>query len=67
MATAGQRIAVLAVASLMVILVGSSRIYLGAHFLSDVLAALAEGMAWLAVCLVAVATLRLNRSKQTPA
>jgi membrane-associated phospholipid phosphatase len=25
--------------------------YLGAHYLSDVLAAIAEGLAWLALCL----------------
>ncbi|TKR55761.1 phosphatase PAP2 family protein [Allopusillimonas ginsengisoli] len=32
-------------------LVAFSRLYLGAHYLSDVLAALAEGLAWLALCL----------------
>lgn len=32
-------------------LVAFSRLYLGAHYLSDVLAALSEGLAWLALCL----------------
>lgn len=37
-------------------LVAFSRLYLGAHYLSDVLAALAEGLAWLALCLTATHT-----------
>ena len=45
----------------MVALVGLSRIYLGAHFLSDVIAAVAEGIAWLSLCLTALATYRRRR------
>ena len=33
-------------------------LYLGAHYLSDVLAGMAVGGAWLAVCITAVSTLR---------
>lgn len=40
----------------LITLVAFSRLYLGAHYLSDVLAALAEGLAWLALCLTATHT-----------
>jgi membrane-associated phospholipid phosphatase len=53
-------LALLAGAS-MILLVALSRVYLGAHYLSDVLAAFAEGCAWLAICITAVSTLRRRR------
>jgi membrane-associated phospholipid phosphatase len=48
-------------AAFMVALVALSRMYLGAHYLSDVLAASVEGAAWLAVCVTAVSTLHRRR------
>lgn len=43
--------------------VGFSRIYLGAHYFSDVVAAFAAGMAWLAICVTSVETLRRHRHR----
>jgi membrane-associated phospholipid phosphatase len=45
----------LAGAALMVLVVAFSRMYLGVHYLSDVSAAFAEGVAWLAICVGALA------------
>jgi membrane-associated phospholipid phosphatase len=57
-ASVAARCAIAALAAAMVLLVGLSRIYLGAHYLSDVVGAILEGLAWLAACLTAVATAR---------
>jgi undecaprenyl-diphosphatase len=58
--TAG-RLCVVCGALMMIGLVAASRMYLGAHFLSDVVAAVVEGVAWLALCMVATATLQRRR------
>jgi len=46
------------VAGVMVMVVGFSRIYLGAHYLSGVLGAIAEGLGWVASSLTAVEVIR---------
>ncbi len=63
---AGARAAVVAGCCAMVVLVGFSRMYLGVHYLSDVLAAATEGVAWLAICITAVSTLRRRRAARPP-
>lgn len=58
------RTAIVCVAALWVALIGLSRIYLGAHYLTDVLGAIAVGLAWLAFCWTGVETLRKWRSRR---
>src|SRR3954469_15475853 len=56
------RIGVLLVACLIVVLIALTRIYLGAHFLTDVIGAVLAGVLWLTVCWTAMETLRRRRS-----
>lgn len=58
------RAACVALAVAAVVLVGFSRLYLGAHYLSDVVAAACSSTAWLVLCLAAVH--RLVRRKMQP-
>lgn len=59
-------------AAIMIGAIAFSRMYLGAHYLSDILAALAEGCGWLAICISGAATLnrrqaaRRRRASQAP-
>ena len=43
-------------AAAMIFTVAFSRLYLGAHYLTDVLAGMLEGCGWLAVCITAAVT-----------
>lgn len=55
------RVVAVALVLMIICAVGFSRIYLGAHYFSDVVAAVAAGAAWLAICLTAVETLKRHR------
>ena len=59
----GTRVFVLALAVVMVGLVAVSRVYLGAHYLTDVIAAVVEGVAWLSICITAMSTLRRRHER----
>ncbi len=52
-----RRVSIALAAIFVVVLVALSRMYLGVHYLSDVLAAMAEGIAWFALCHTAVTSL----------
>jgi undecaprenyl-diphosphatase len=53
------------IAALSVALIGLSRIYLGAHYFTDVIGAIAVGLAWLAFCWTGVETLRKWRGRSS--
>jgi len=55
------RVGIVAAAVAMIVLVALSRMYLGAHYLSDVTAAAASSTAWLVLCLSSVHALVLHR------
>jgi membrane-associated phospholipid phosphatase len=62
------RVAVVVVAGLIVLAVGFSRLFLGVHFLTDVLGAYAAGTFWLAGCLGGIEAFRRKTSgRLTPA
>jgi membrane-associated phospholipid phosphatase len=64
--TRGRQLVVLTAAAALVLLIGFSRLYLGVHFLSDVIAGFSVGLAWVALCVVLLhLRLRLKARRQT--
>jgi membrane-associated phospholipid phosphatase len=64
------RALVLGAAAALVLAIGFSRLYLGVHYVTDVLAAYSAGFAWLMLCgltLVGVSRLRTGRGGVKPA
>ncbi|MEK6281240.1 MAG: phosphatase PAP2 family protein [Acidobacteriota bacterium] len=61
----GVRLLTILIACLLIALVGFSRIYLGAHYLTDVLAAIAEGLAWLSLSFTLVYSFWRQRNNQS--
>jgi undecaprenyl-diphosphatase len=57
------RVAVVAVTAVLVLAIGFSRLYLGAHYLSDVVGGFAVGGAWLAACVSGIESAR-RRARQ---
>lgn len=55
------RLWILGGVSIFIGLIGFTRLYLGVHYLSDVLGGMVAGVAWLALCLTAVETWRRRR------
>jgi len=53
-----QRVAVIACAALLILLIGLSRIYLGVHYFSDVVGGYAAGVVWLAACISGLEVVR---------
>lgn len=62
MKSAAARALVVVGCASMVALVAFSRVYLGVHYLSDVLGAIAIGTAWLVLCLIAVRAIAKRRN-----
>ena len=63
-----KQIAALVGSTALVLLIGFSRLYLGVHYLSDVIAGFSLALAWVALCVVLLhlrLRLRARRSGQT--
>lgn len=61
--TGWARAAVVFGTSLLVLLIGFSRMYLGVHYFSDVMAGFAAGGAWLSICITAMEFVRRGKRR----
>jgi undecaprenyl-diphosphatase len=60
------RVAAVFGAALLVVLIGFSRMYLGVHYLSDVLAGYAAGGVWLSALITGTETIRRSKNETKP-
>jgi undecaprenyl-diphosphatase len=60
------RIAIIVATAIVVGLVGFSRLYLGVHYLSDVIAGFLAGAIWLLVCIAALKVAERQRGERAP-
>jgi membrane-associated phospholipid phosphatase len=67
MTSTSRKILVVLIAILLVLAVGLSRIYLGVHYFSDVLAAIAASGAWLTFSITTVSTMRRHAAMRRTA
>jgi membrane-associated phospholipid phosphatase len=60
------RLALLVAAAILILLIGISRLYLGVHFLTDVIAGFSLGLAWVTLCVLLLHLgVRLRKRDQT--
>ncbi|HTI06463.1 MAG TPA: phosphatase PAP2 family protein [Gemmatimonadales bacterium] len=61
-----RRVGIALAATVLILLIGSSRIYLGVHYVSDVLGGYAAGLIWLAACISGLEVARRWREAPIP-
>jgi undecaprenyl-diphosphatase len=55
---------ILSAAAVMIVLIGASRMFLGVHYFSDVIAGYTAGIAWLAICIAGTEIARRRRQSR---